>query len=222
MSLFDNDIIDKDPQEQIWQWLDNHYSGNIEVLKEVLNINKRGYINAKKRFPLRYLDLNEGEIVPAYIKFLNNDITMRCVKFLASDINESSKDLIFGQIIGKAHNVHIKAYDYLFLEGNLKNITIKFLAQKPWKLSLGDLRDLSEITIEANEKYIGNVVCSYEYDILKSPKDLKNIQRMVKEFFERCPRCKKIQVENSFYCHQFIEFKAHDSQIEMILHDERI
>ena len=56
MSLFDNDIIYKDPQEIIWNWLENHYPGDADDLKEALEIDKDNYINVKKRWILKNIE----------------------------------------------------------------------------------------------------------------------------------------------------------------------
>lgn len=222
MSLFDNDIINKDPEELIWVWLENHYIGRTSILKEVLEIDKKNYINVKKSYPLKCMGLDENEILPSYIKFRNNDITRRCIKFTGCDINESYKDLLFYHYIGNAQDVTIKSYDILILEGHFENITVKFCAKKTWELSVDDLKELSKITVESNQRSVGCVVCNYSYDLSKNMRDLKDIQRIVKDFFSRHPRCKKILVENDNNHYQYIVFKTYDGQIEMNIHDERI
>lgn len=222
MSLFDDDIIYKDPQEMIWNWLENHYPGRTDDLKEILEIDKNNYINVKVRYPLKNINLDEKEIVPSYIKFRNNDFTRQYIRFFGCDINESNKDLLFRRFIGNAQDTTIKSYNDIILEGHFKNITVKFVAHKPWELYVDGLKELSEITVEADQRFTGKVTSGCEYDILKYPQGLINIQRIVKEFFSRHPRCKKIQVENDNSCYQYIEFKAHDKQIEMIIHDEHI
>lgn len=222
MSLFDNDIIYKDPQEMIWKWLETHYPGDADDLKEVLEIDKNNYINVKKRYPLKNIELDEKEIVPSYIKFRNNDLTRQYIRFFGCDINEGNKDLLFNRFIGNAQDTTIKSYNSIILEGHFENILVKFCGRKSWELYVDDLGELSEITVEANQILTGEVFSNCEFDLLKYPQGLINIQKIVKGFFERHPRCKKIHVENDNSCYQYIEFKAHDSQIEMILHDEHI
>lgn len=222
MSLFDNDIIYKDPQEIIWNWLKNHYPGDAGDLKETLEIDKNNYINVKKRRILKNIELGKKEIVPSYIKFRNNNLTKQHIRFRGCDINESNKDLLFSYFMGNAQDITIKSYNSIILEGHFENITVKFCAKKSWKLYVDNLRELSEITVKVDQRLTGGVISNYKYDLLKHPQDLINIQRIVKEFFKNHPGCKKIQVENDNNWNQYIEFKAHDDQIEMILHDEHI
>lgn len=222
MSLFDNDIIYKDPQEIIWNWLENHYPGDADDLKEALEIDKDNYINVKKRWILKNIELGKKEIVPSYIKFRNNNLTKQHIRFCGCDINESNKNLLFSYFTGNAQDTTIKSYNSIILEGHFENIIVKFCAKKSWELYVDNLGELSEITVEVDRRLTGRVCSNYKYDLLKHPQDLINIQRIVKEFFKRHPGCKEIQVENDNHLYQYIEFKAHNDQIEMILHDEHI
>ena len=221
MSIFDDDIINKDPEELIWAWLENHYTGEFEGVKNNFKINKKGCINILRNCFMNPFKITAEEIIPSYIKFNNNNLTRKSIKFITNNISENNKDLYYKTIIGDVKDTHIKSYSVLIFGKSVKNVIIDFVGHESWLISSSNLENLKEITVNANDKYVGEVMCQHAFNVFNSD-NMNNIKYYAMDFFQRHPRCKKIRVEDPIQEIPWILFERTHDSIRMVAHDKLI
>ena len=184
MSVFDDNILDKVPEEAIWDWFKNFKKDlpnpeNYFVIKD--NI-----IYKKDAWPSCRFDIKEP--IPSYIKFDECPSTQRSLLFSTSKFKKEYKDIPFFRIDGTLCNDYVKSYNTMVLMSSPVNSTIEFLDKGDWKLNIRNFEDLSELTI----KYSGNGIGVVHIDQWIKEKDVMHYKKIVEDFYRRTPSFIKV------------------------------
>lgn len=111
MSVFDDDILDKIPEEMIWNWLEN-IRMSVSNPKKYFVI-KNNIIYKKDAWTSFSFDVKEP--IPSYIKFDESPGTQRGLRFSTLKFKKEYKDIPFFRIDGTLHNDCVKSYNQIVL-----------------------------------------------------------------------------------------------------------
>ena len=194
MSVFDNNILDKVPEEAIWDWLNTNmsicYIQNARIAQKYFNI-EDNIIKPIHSWTTFTVIIKEP--IPSYIKFDKSYEIQTRLRFTTKDFKKEFKDIPFTRIESALNNDSIKSYDDLFLEKSPINTTIEFLTKQFWKLDIMSINDLKEITIKCDNDSWGAI------SIMETIKmsDIEDIKNIIKEFSKKTPNLIRVDVFNT-------------------------
>lgn len=179
MSVFDDNILDKVPEEAIWDWFKNFKKDlpnpeNYFVIKDNIIYKKDAWSSC--RFDIK-------EPIPSYIKFDESPSTQRSLLFFTSKFKKEYKDLPFYRIEEPLHNDYVKSYDIMVLKSPAVNSTIEFLGLCDWKLNIRNFEDLNELTIKYHGENDGRIYIDQKVKEC----DIKYYKEIVEKFYRKTP-----------------------------------
>ena len=207
MSVFDDNILDKVPEEAIWDWFKNFKKDlpnpeNYFVIKD--NIIYKTAVWSSVHFDIK-------EPIPSYIKFDESPGTQRSILFSTSKFKKEYRDIPFFRIDGSLCDDYVKSYNRLILMNSPVNSSIEFLDKSDWQLNIRNFEDLNELTI----KYSGNNVGVVHIDQWIKAKDIKHYKKIVEDFYNRTPSLIKVNAYFSGSESKDISFYIQDEKINI-------
>lgn len=212
MSVFDDNILDKVPEEMIWEWLNTNIS--ICCIQTVKGAQK--YFNIEDNIikPIHSwttFTVIIKEPIPSYIKFDKSYKIQTRLRFITKDFKKEFKDIPFTRIESALNNDSIKSYDDLSLEKSPINTSIEFLTKQFWKLNIRSINDLKEITIKCDNDSWGAISIMETIKII----DMSDIKNIIKEFSKKTPNLIRVDVFNTDAHKTYPSFHIQDGEVKI-------
>lgn len=179
MSVFDDNILDKVPEEAIWDWLENN---KVSIKDPKNNFVIKNNVLCIKDVSSCY-KLNISEPIPSYIKFDEGYVTQSRLMLSTLKFKKEYKDLPFYRIEEPLHNDYVKSYDIMVLKSPAVNSTIEFLGLCDWKLNIRNFEDLNELTIKYHGENDGRIYIDQKVKEC----DIKYYKEIVEKFYRKTP-----------------------------------
>ena len=206
MSVFDDNILDKVPEEAIWDWFKN-FKKDLPNPEDYFVI-KDNIIYKTAMWSSVYFDIKEP--IPSYIKFDESPGTQRSLLFSTSKFKKEYRDIPFFRIDDSLCDDYVKSYNRLILMNSPVNSSIEFLDKSDWQLNIRNFEDLNELT----SKYSGNDVGVVHIDQWIKAKDIKHYKKIVEDFYNRTPSLIKVNAYFSGSESKDISFYIQEGEVK--------